>query len=71
MAASERGVLGLCVDLLWTMFYMNRFLGDFAKLRKANVNLRHVSLSFRVPLRLSVRMKQLGYHWADFNQILY
>jgi hypothetical protein len=71
MAASERGVLGLCVDLLWTVLFMNRFLGDFAKFRKANVNLRHVSLSFRVPIRLSVRMKQLCYICTDFNQILY
>jgi hypothetical protein len=38
------------------------FLGAFAKLRKATV-------SFVMSVRLSVRMKHLGYHWTDFREI--
>jgi hypothetical protein len=40
------------------------FLGALAKLphKKATVN-------FVMPVRLSVRMEQLGSHWTDFRQI--
>jgi len=38
------------------------FLGAFAKLLKATI-------SFVVSVRLSVRMEQLGSHWADFHEI--
>jgi hypothetical protein len=38
------------------------FLGVFSKLRKATI-------SFVMSVRPSVRMKQLGSHWTDFNEI--
>jgi hypothetical protein len=41
-----------------------RFLGAFAKLRKATIN-------FVLSSCLSVRMEQLDSHWTDFDQILY
>jgi hypothetical protein len=41
-----------------------RFLGAFAKLRKAII-------SFVVSVCLSVRVEQLGSHWKDFHEILY
>jgi len=40
------------------------FLGAVANLRKATI-------SFVVCVCLSVRMEQLGFHWADFCEILY
>jgi hypothetical protein len=40
----------------------DEFLGTFAKLRKA-------TMRFFVPVRASVRMKQLGFHWTDFYGI--
>jgi hypothetical protein len=40
------------------------FLSAFAKLRKATV-------SFVLSVCPSVRMEQLGFHWTDFDQILY
>ena len=40
------------------------FLSAFAKLRKATV-------SFVFSVCSSVRMEQLGFHWTDFDQILY
>jgi hypothetical protein len=40
------------------------FLDSFAKLRKATI-------SFLMSVRLSVRMEQLGSHWADFHEIWY
>jgi hypothetical protein len=40
-----------------------RFLGSFAKLRRAVIKLRHV--------RPSVRIEQLGSHRTDFYAILY
>jgi hypothetical protein len=39
-----------------------QFLGAFAKLRKTTI-------SFVMSVRLSVRMKQLGSHWVDFDSI--
>jgi hypothetical protein len=42
---------------------ISRFLGAFANLRKATINLCHVCLPFR--------MEQLGFHWMDFHEILY
>jgi len=41
-----------------------KFLGVFAKLRKS-------SISFVMPVRLSVRMEQLAYYWTDFHEIWY
>jgi hypothetical protein len=38
--------------------------GEFAKLRKANNRLIN-------SVRPSVRMEQLGSHWAEFHEILY
>ena len=38
-----------------------KFLGTFAKLRKATISLI-------APVRLSVRMEQLGTYRADFNE---
>ena len=43
------------------------FFGAFAKLQMATIKLRHV----RLPVFMSVRMKQLGSHWTDFHEILY
>jgi hypothetical protein len=40
------------------------FVGAFAELRKAAV-------SFVMSVRPSVRMEQLGSHWADFDETLY
>jgi len=40
------------------------FLDAFAKLRKATI-------SFVMPVRLSVRMERLCFHWTDFNEIWY
>jgi len=40
------------------------FLGEFADLRRA-------TSYFVMSVRLSVRMGQLGSHWADFHEILY
>ena len=37
-------------------------LGAFEKWRKANI-------SFAMPVRLSVRMKQLGSHWMEYDEI--
>jgi hypothetical protein len=45
----------------WIAFY---FLGAFAKLRKATIN-------FVMSVCPSVRMEQLGSHWADFHEIWY
>ena len=39
-----------------------RFSGAFTKLRKATI-------SFVVPVCLSVRMEQLGFHWKDFHEL--
>jgi hypothetical protein len=44
------------------------FLGALAKLRKATINF---DISVHLSVRLSVSMKQLGYHWTYFNEILY
>jgi len=33
--------------------------------------LRKATISFVMPVRLSVRMEQLGSHWTDFCEILY
>ena len=38
----------------------NPFLGTFEKLRKATI-------SFVMPVRLSVRMERLGSRWTDFH----
>jgi len=37
----------------------------------AIANLRKATLSFVMPVSLSVRTEQLGCHWADFIKILY
>ena len=42
------------------------FLGAFAKLRKATIN---VVMSFCLSVCLSIRMEQLSSHWADFHEI--
>jgi hypothetical protein len=42
----------------------NLFAGAFAKLRKTTI-------SFVMPVRPSVRMEQLGFHWMDFHEILF
>jgi hypothetical protein len=52
--------------LVASLTLCNRFLGAFAKLRKATINIRHVCLS----VCRSIRM-QLGSHWTDLRKILY
>jgi len=39
-----------------------QFLGAFANLRK-------VTISFVISVRLSVRMEHLGSHWTDFHEV--
>jgi len=41
-----------------------QFLGAFVKLRKTTVG-------FVIPVCSSARMKQLGTHWKEFNEISY
>ena len=43
-----------------------KFLGAFAKLRKAAISF---VMSVRPSVRPSVRMEQLGSHWTDFHEI--
>ena len=45
-----------------TPFVNPLVLGAFAKFRKATI-------SFVMPVRLSVRMEQFGSRWADFHEI--
>jgi hypothetical protein len=52
-----------CFDSLYS-FCLKHFLFVFAKLRKA-------TLSFAISVRLSVRIEQLGFHWTNFQEILY
>jgi len=48
---------------VWTLLATcEAFLGALANLRKAII-------SFLMSVRLSVRMKQLGANWTDFNEI--
>ena len=44
------------------------FLGAFAQLRKATLSF---VMTVRASVCHSVRMKQLGFHWTDFDEILY
>jgi len=44
------------------------FLSAFAKFRKSNISF---IMSVCLPVCLSVRMEQLGYHWTDFYEIWY
>jgi hypothetical protein len=44
--------------------------GCVRKIPKSDYYLRHVRPPVRL-VRLSVRMKQLGSHWADFQEIWY
>jgi len=46
----------------------SEILGAFAKFRKRLLDLGH---SFCLPVRLPVRMEQLGFHWTDFHEILH
>jgi hypothetical protein len=41
-----------------------QFLGAFTKLRKATI-------SFVMSVRPSVCMKELGFHWTDFDETWY
>jgi hypothetical protein len=45
-------------------FFKNRFLGAFAKLRKATV-------SFVMSVRLCVRVEHLGSRWTGFREMPY
>jgi hypothetical protein len=48
------------------------FLGAFAKLRKATINLvMPVRSPFCPTVRMSDRMEQLSSHWTDFHKIWY
>ena len=69
--SQERGICVVVrsiklIDHLWTetRIILHRFLGAFAKLRKATV-----SFVISVRVRLSVRIEQLGSHWTDFHEI--
>jgi hypothetical protein len=57
-------VLVLLLALVDIFFSKISFLGAFANLIK-------VAVSFVVPVRLSVRVEQLGSHWKDLHEILY
>jgi len=61
----------MCNRLLWLLIgiiFANTntclFLCALEKFRKTNIN-------FVVPVRVSVRMEQLGSHWKDFHEIWY
>ena len=45
-------------------YILSSFLGTFAKLQKATI-------SFVMFVCLSVHVEQLGFHWTNFNEILY
>jgi hypothetical protein len=56
------------LTLLCLSVSQDLFLGTFAKLRKATINLVASFCSF---VCSSVRMEQLGSHWTDFDEIWY
>ena len=54
----------LCNNKCNSFILVSHFLDLFAKLRK-------VTISFVLPVRLSVRTEQLDSHWTGFRKILY
>jgi hypothetical protein len=46
---------------------------DFSNTAGKEPNLAHIFffVILKMPVRLSVRMEQLGSHWGDFHEILY
>jgi hypothetical protein len=60
----------VCVVEILLLIHVSRFLGPFAKLRKANISLvMPVCLCVCPSVYPSVRMEQLGSHWTDFREI--
>jgi hypothetical protein len=59
---SAAPVYSHCVRGLIVIISFEPFLSAFTKLPKA-------AISFVLPVRPSVRMEQLGFHWTDFYGI--
>ena len=59
------------VYVIFTSYFILSFLDDFAKLRKAAVSfVMSVRPSVYLYVSLHVLVEQLGFHWADFHEIL-
>jgi hypothetical protein len=59
------------VYVIFTSYFILSFLDDFAKLRKAAISFVMFSCpSVYLYVSLYVLVEQLGFHWADFHEIL-
>jgi len=49
------------------------YVQEFSSTAARKPNLAHIFffVTPKMVVRLSVRMEQLGFHWTDFNKILY